>query len=55
MLIKHFNDMDKYFILIYLVQNHLGITLMCFLVYSENDFYAKPYFEIEKIKPNRNI
>ena len=25
-----FNDMDKYFILIYLVQNHLGITLMFF-------------------------
>ena len=44
-----FNDMDKYFILIYLVQKSFRHYSDMFLVYSENDFYAKPYFEIEKI------
>ena len=44
-----FNDMDKYFILIYLVQKSFRHYSDVFLVYSENDFYAKPYFEIEKI------
>ena len=36
-----FNDMDKYFILIYLVQKSFRHYSDVFLVYSENDFYAK--------------
>ena len=46
---KTFHDMDKYLILVYLVQKSLRHYADIFVIYSEQNFYSKPFFEIEKI------
>ena len=44
-----FGDMDKYLILIYLVQKSFRYYADNFVTYSEEQFYTKEEFEIEKI------
>tara|TARA_Y100000591_G_scaffold332625_1_gene370765 strand:+ start:1308 stop:2405 length:1098 start_codon:yes stop_codon:yes gene_type:complete len=44
-----FNDIDKYFILIYLIQKSFRHYADHFIIYTEEAFYSKAEFEIEKI------
>jgi len=44
-----FNDMDKYLILIYLVQKSFRHYADILIIHSEEQFYTKEGFEIEKI------
>ncbi len=46
---KTFNDIDKYFILIYLIQKSFRHYADLFIIYSEEAFYSKAEYEIEKI------
>jgi len=44
-----FNDMDKYFIMTHLIQKSLEHYGDLFLIYSEDEFYSRQEFQIEKI------
>ena len=44
-----FQDLDKYFILIHLIQKSFRHFADIFVIYSEEEFYSKAEFEIEKI------